>query len=56
MLLLMQAEYAENIVVFMNRFAEISTLLFIPPVAIRVPMLPILSGRIDIAAILGWSA
>lgn len=53
MLLLSQTEHAENVIIFVDRFAIVPALLLVPPVAVRVTMLPILSRRVDVAAVLG---
>ena len=50
--ILLQTEHAENVIVFMNGFAEITSLLLVPPIAIRISELSWLPRRIDVTAIL----
>lgn len=45
-------EHAENVIVFMDWFTIVSSLLFIPPVGIWVTELALFGGWIDVAAIL----
>lgn len=52
MRMLLQTEHAENVIIFVNRFPEIASLLFIPPITIWVSELSRLPRRVDIAAIL----
>lgn len=49
---LLRGEHAENVVVFMDRFTIIASLLFIPPVGIWVTELALFGGWVDVAAIL----
>ena len=51
--MLFRTEHAEDIIIFMDGLAKIPPFLLVPPVAIRVPKLPILSRRVDVAAVLG---
>ena len=54
--ILFWAEHAKDIVVFMDRFTIVPSLLLIPPVGVWVTKLSLLSWRIDIATILRlWS-
>lgn len=50
---LFRTQHAKDIIVFVDGFAIISPFLLIPPVAVRVSKLPILSRRVDVAAVLG---
>lgn len=52
MCVLVRTEYAQDVVIFMNGFAIIAALLFIPPVAIGITKLSFFRRRIDVAAIL----
>lgn len=52
MRMLLQTEHAQNVIVFVNRFSEVASLLLVPPIAIRVSELPRLPRRVDVAAIL----
>jgi uncharacterized membrane protein YqaE (UPF0057 family) len=47
-----RGKHAQNVVVFMDWFTIIASLLFIPPVGIWVTELALFGGWIDIAAIL----
>lgn len=51
--MLFRTEDAEDIIIFVDGLAVIPPLLLIPPVAVRVSKLPILSRRVDVAAVLG---
>ena len=53
MCVLVGAEHAQNIVIFMHWLIEILPLLLVPPIAVGISELTFLSGRIDVAAILG---
>ncbi len=48
----LRGKHAENVVVLMDWFAIIASLLFIPPVGIWVTELALFGGWIDVAAIL----
>lgn len=50
--ILLRTEHAQNVIVFVNRFAKVAPLLLVPPIAIRVSKLSWLSRRVDITAIL----
>ena len=52
MFVIIQPEDTEDIVVFMNRLAKISSLLLVPPVGIRVSVLTRYSRRVDVTTIL----
>jgi hypothetical protein len=52
MCIFVKGHNAENIVVLVNRLAEVTSLLFIPPVAIGITMLAILAWRVYVATIL----
>lgn len=52
MCVLLRRKHAEDVVVFVDWFAIISSFLFVPPVGIWVPELALLGRWIDVAAIL----
>lgn len=51
--MLFRTEHAEDIIIFVHGFAEIPPFLLVPPVAVRVAKLPVLSRRVDVATVLG---
>lgn len=44
-------EHAENIVVFVEGFAEVATFLFVPPVGVGVAELTFFGWGVDVAAV-----
>jgi hypothetical protein len=52
MIIIFQSEYAQNLVVFVNRFAKVTSFLLVVPVAIRIAVLSLDSRWVDISSVL----
>jgi hypothetical protein len=51
-----QGKNAKDIVIFVNRLAEVPALLLVPPLSIGVTVPPLLDRWVDVAAVLEGSA
>lgn len=49
---LLRAENAQDIIVFMNRLSKVTSLLLIPPLGIGVAELALDSGRVGVVSVL----
>lgn len=50
--ILFWAEDTEDLVLFVNRLAEVTLLLLVPPATVRISELALYAGRVLVAAIL----
>lgn len=57
MCIILGGKHPQDVVVFMNRFSIIPTLLLVPPVGVRVAELAGYGWGVDVAAVLiGWTS